>query len=526
DTGKKCLYLVDDSFDSAFPDFDYSAAKRGSFREFREKSQAYFPENEGTTTGIDELDFSGESDNGNISRWQKDAEQYIIDAFKAEIPDKLLTREEEQELAKRMKSDMDVIVRALYSDMAKVVSKYLHAISPQGEGSYFRSLLPEDHDYCPDEDEELIGNALKGSARDIYGHYTGEISKTLGEKGLEAMLKGRINPIKALASGNIDPEYVRYTYNSITLARRNIQGMSNRQKSAAAKNIGFRDYKDMEKKMSTLDRFIESYTDRRNIFMTHNLRWVMSIASRFKGRGLEYADLIQEGSLGSERAAVNFDPDRGTKFSTYCTWWIKQKIHRAIQEQSRTIRVPVHLWPYIHKTRYFIDDFNEENGRDPTLKEIHVMLNKEEKKSAKKKKTELSMKKVLTLLDFIYQEARLDAPAKFDDEGEITLGDTIECSYIPPPDEHLEKEYRNNSLREAMTMLTPREEMVLRKRFGIGYEEDHTLEEVGADFEVTRERIRQIEAKALKKMPENLKGVLGYRRIRDLKRDVKHGNVL
>ncbi|MBU0536098.1 MAG: hypothetical protein KKE20_03980, partial [Nanoarchaeota archaeon] len=122
DTGRKCLYLVDDSFDSAFPDFDYGAAKRGSFREFREKSQLYVPENEDAVKGIDELDFLGESNRDDSSRWQKDAEQYILDAFKADIPDKLLTREEEQELAKRMKSDMDVIVRALYSDMAKVVS--------------------------------------------------------------------------------------------------------------------------------------------------------------------------------------------------------------------------------------------------------------------------------------------------------------------------------------------------------------------------------------------------------------------
>jgi RNA polymerase sigma factor (sigma-70 family) len=531
DDGHKFLYCVDDSFMSAFPDYNNEAAKTRSFKDFKARSHQYVPEDEAAGKGVDELDFSGESeksDNNDYgAKWQRDTEQEMLDMLKADIPDRFLTREEGQKLADDMKADMGIIVKALYSDMKGAVSRYLQAISPEGEGSYFRSLLPENNEYVPDEEEEMVGSAVKGSARDVYMHHSYEIKKNLGDRGLEALLKGKDSPIKVFANTDPNPEYVRYVYNGINAARKKIKVMSNRKRSEAARNIGFKDYKDMEKKMSTLDNFMESYTQRRNVFITHNIRWVMSVAKRYRNRGLEYIDLVQEGIFGLERAAVNYRSDRGTKFSTYGTWWIKQRMHRAIDDLGRTIKVPVHMWPYIHKTRDLIDNFNEEKGRNPTPEEIHNILNKQEKKSGKKIKRNITMKNVQTILTFINPEARLDAPIMGDSEdGDMSIGDMVECDSLPCPDQSLEEEDQQKYLREAMRSLTPREEKIIKMRFGIGCDREQTLEEVGYDFNVTRERIRQLEARALRKLPEHLKDVLGYSGIRKLRKDVKQGIVL
>lgn len=224
----------------------------------------------------------------------------------------------------------------------------------------------------------------------------------------------------------------------------------------------------------------------KKVLIESNLRLVVSIAKRYLGRGMSMQDLIQEGNLGLIKAINKFDPTRGYKLSTYATWWIKQSITRAIADQSRTIRLPVHMVETINRIKRTSRELEQEFGREPTIAELALRLNESEEK-------------ITEINNLIQAPLSLETPVG-EEENDSTFGMFLFDKTEKSPTDSAINNNLQEKIRKALSTLTPREETVIRLRYGIDDNKPKTLEEVGEIFNVTRERIRQIEAKALRKL--------------------------
>lgn len=342
-----------------------------------------------------------------------------------------------------------------------------------------------DLDDLEEEDDDLFEEDLKADKE--FNDLSNEIENDLKTKDIDEIVSTIVaptladDPIKMYLReiGQID---LLNTQQELDLSRKVQDGLLAIEKIRAYAKKGLTLSPEERKK---LDEKIEIGYGARDILIESNLRLVVSIAKRYLGRGMQFQDLIQEGNMGLMKAVNKFDPTKGFKFSTYATWWIKQAITRAIADQARTIRIPVHMVETINRLARTQRKLTQELHRDPTSEELAAELH-------------MSVEKVQQIQKIAQEPVSLETPVGEEDDS--TLGDFVHDDSNPNPLDYTITEAYREEINSVLKTLTPREEKVLRLRFGLDDGKPHTLEDVGKEFGVTRERIRQIEAKAIRRL--------------------------